>query len=793
MDKRILTAISLILLFCSYGTAHSKDEKIKLNGYIVDNNLNRVPGARILLINKADSSVMSSAISEENGVYKISASMTGPAMLSVSHISYKTEFVDIPVACDSMMVICMNEESYSVGDVTVSGTAKTIRIKDDGNMLITLENIKGYNIQSLSEILRKLPGVSVTPGGGIILFGQAATVQMDGKNTKVDVNSLLKTLKAASLSEIELISNPTAEYDASSKAIINLVTRRRKENGHSTSVELSGQMNRDAKFDASANLFTMIKINKFYINNSLRYDAYPYNSLNRGTALYKNTGKTLNTVDSSWMRSRRIMDNLNLAWVLKHNQEISANAFVFYGQENRNSETVQHFSGEPEKKYYSHDKPNNFLVSGNLEYKTGDNVPFMMKASYGFVHGTTKIKENMNVTESGQDILKFLHKTNSISTQHIAKFDYFQRFCNDKLFFGAGAQGEINFLNDNNDYEILSGDSDLSNNGLDGSEKIFGIYAGLTYRPNNTLTLYIGGRAEYTDYELDTAESEETSRNKYWNVLPFASVTYRPSHIYTGTLILSTNINRPFYDYMLPGIYYINEYEYEKGNPNLLPRVEYDLSLKNNFLDIIYFNISGIYGKNTITRILTEKENGITEYTYDNSVDRREIAGWLGFPFSLFKDALSGQINVNGRYGKYFNPRNGFNLLKERVNYYNAGLSAYLDYEITPRLSINAYADYMIVSKTLQSDTKGYAALDLGIQYSFLKDGNLVLSFSANDVFNSRKIISTVYYDNIVKNNSLRDASQSFILSISYRFNGGQKISRREAYDPNNTSRFFGE
>lgn len=118
-----------------------------------------------MLVKKSDSAIMCPSLSAENGTYKLVSNRKGPAELNISHISYKTQTINIPAMCDSVMIISLEDKSYSVGDVTVSGKRKTISVNESGNMVVVRENLKSYELQTVSEIMKKIPGLTVTADG----------------------------------------------------------------------------------------------------------------------------------------------------------------------------------------------------------------------------------------------------------------------------------------------------------------------------------------------------------------------------------------------------------------------------------------------------------------------------------------------------------------------------------------------------------------------------------------------------------------------------------------------------
>ncbi|MDR2936626.1 MAG: TonB-dependent receptor [Rikenellaceae bacterium] len=766
-------------------------QNITVSGEILDDELNRLAGVSAVLTSLTDNLQIAGTTSDADGKFKLSCYKRDSVLLHISHLSYKTISIPLPAMADTTLIVCLEPETLTIEGVVVTGRRKTINLMDDGNISVALENIPGYDTNNVSDILKRIPGIGIA-GGAPTLYGQSVTVYVDGTKLEgMDISDYLESLPAASLRDVELIANKGAKYDGATASVINLITIRNRENGHRTSVQVGGSVDKHGNWGAEGNVFTMIKRNNLYFNNSLSYGNSPERQHSRDTTFHTDRNSVRIRSGVLARTTNRWMDNANVSLDMKHDQRLSANVFLFYNKGNDSYIGSQVLSDAPRQRYRSVSDLGRYMVSGNIGYKSGTNLPFDLAASYGFIWGEMEREEGQDVTQNDQPHLGFDLVSTEKAMQQVVNIDYSQRFFDRKMTLEAGIKGDLNYLDGGATYHLHNGDHGIPGTLFDGDEKIAGMYFTLRYKFSDVLSLDAGLRAEHTDIHIRNKTRKLESSNDYWNFIPSLFLHYTPSGFYSGTLVLgSGRLIRPNYEYLMPGTTYLNDFAYETGNPDLTPRQYYNFGLSNRFFELAYLNILGVYDTNRISRIATERPDGITEYSYMNCIDAKTLSISLGIPFKFLNDRIYGQLSIYSTIGKFTNPRNGFNLLPERTRHYATSSSFFIDYTIFPRLSVNGYLDYKLKSKTLQYDNDGFAVFDLGVQYYMDNDKNMALSFGVSDLFDSRKNNTTYYYDNIVSKQEGFWNSQVFKIGLRYQFKGGKAFTRDAAYDPNDTSRF---
>lgn len=435
--------------------------------------------------------------------------------------------------------------------------------------------------------------------------------------------------------------------------------------------------------------------------------------------------------------------------------------------------------------YISNSKLRCPLVTANVEYRLND----VLKIYYGFVNGNSQRDENFTNEYSNTSAVPVIHTENNTEQQHIAKIDFSKNYIKDRLNIGAGAK--TTFTRQENLSEYQS-DMPMQYNDLlfNGQENIFGGYFSLRYKFNKKFSIYTGFRSEYTDYSIKNISDSAYSAPHYWNQIPTVIFYYQPAPWYRIQLSYRQQIHkRPSYSNLLPGNRYIDDYNYSVGNPDLKASQQHYFSFSNTFYNSFRLAFGTNLVSNFIGAIKVDRGNGITESTFMNVSDMRYYVLDATIPLRLFDEKFSANINYVYNFGDYRNFKNGFSLPKDRNKRNEMNLNAYFGYQLNDRISLEANTYYLIKNQKLQTESKPYATLDLGIQFLLLKSKRLSLNLNANDIFDSTNRITNYYYNNNVMISDVRPLTQYFQLRLSYQFNGG-KLFEEPRGTKNNVDRF---
>ena len=249
----------LLLLLLTATTVFSQAQQI--NGLAKDESGAPLNGATVSLIKATDSSTIKLAVTKANGSYSFSGIKEGNYKVLVTYVGYKPAFSPSFSFSSSDVTVPelkLSKISGNLSNVTVTAQKPMVEVKADKTILNVEGTINAVGSNAL-ELLRKSPGVLLDKDDNISLAGKnGVQVYIDGRPTPLsgqDLANYLKTLQSSQIEAIELITNPSAKYDAAGNAgIINIRLKKNKSLGTNGSVNAGWNMGISAKYNAGASL-----------------------------------------------------------------------------------------------------------------------------------------------------------------------------------------------------------------------------------------------------------------------------------------------------------------------------------------------------------------------------------------------------------------------------------------------------------------------------------------------------------------------------------------------------------
>lgn len=208
---------------------------------------------------KTDSSVVNGDLSKDDGTFKVSPVGDGSFLLRVESIGFATRFMNITVSEGreaKLGNIALKANATQLSEVNITAEKRVMELKVDKKVFNVEKNTTTAG-GSATDVLQNVPSVSVDVDGNVNLRGKGnVTVLIDGKPATLlgsDVTSALQSLPAASIESVEVITNPSAKYDAQgTTGIINIVTKKDGRFGINGNVS-AGAGTRD-KYNANAGI-----------------------------------------------------------------------------------------------------------------------------------------------------------------------------------------------------------------------------------------------------------------------------------------------------------------------------------------------------------------------------------------------------------------------------------------------------------------------------------------------------------------------------------------------------------
>src|SRR6266542_3592578 len=256
-----------------------------IKGNVKDENGKSIANASVSLLNAKDSSVVKLAVTEQYEQYQFKNIKEGRYMTNISYVGYKAAYSAVFELSGSgeanAASVTLTKLSGDLKNVTVTATKPVIEVKADKTILHVENSINAVGNDAL-ELLRKSPGVLVDKDENLSLSGKnGVKVYVDGKPSPLSGSNLAyyhKSLQSSQIEAIEIITNPSAKYEAEGNAgIINIRLKKNKSFGTNGSVNAGYNISIYPKYNAGFSLnHRNAKVNLFanYNYNKTHNEAF---------------------------------------------------------------------------------------------------------------------------------------------------------------------------------------------------------------------------------------------------------------------------------------------------------------------------------------------------------------------------------------------------------------------------------------------------------------------------------------------------------------------------------------
>ncbi|HEX8517871.1 MAG TPA: TonB dependent receptor [Bacteroidia bacterium] len=773
-------------------------EGITLKGHIVDPDNNAQPFATVLLKSSADSSLYKGEISNDKGQFLFEDVKAGDYYLQIQVIGYEKNIVNsIHLSPDNPIVdlgtIKLKAGAKELATVNVQAEKPFIEQQVD-KTVVNIENSIIQNGSSVMEVMEKLPGIMVDQNDKISLRGkQGVIIMIDGRPTGMsgqDLATMLKGIPSSNIQKIEIITNPSAKYDAAGNAgIINIIMKKNKREGFNGSVSTGYGQGRYSKYNGSLSLNYKNKNYNFFLNysyakrlgfNNLTIDRRFYNNDSLKT-IFKTENYILYPTESHsprvgidfYLSSKTTLSLLGSGGASQFRPQGSDNTKILNG----NEQLIYSYDFE------SNSKDNWYNYAGNAELKhqfdsTGQEIT--VDLDYARYWNTTDQSflttyHHADGSFMGRDDL--LNNQKSELSLFSLKADY-SKPLKKEYSFDAGLKSS--YVSSDNDilfYSLLNNeetfDSARSSHFLY-SENINAAYVNLK-KNYKKISYQLGFRSEQTIARGKQLMNSKTFNRSYIQVFPTAYIDYKPSEKHNINLSLGRRIDRPAYEQMNPYRSLINATTFSEGNPYLLPQLTYNTELSYSYNNVFFANFTFSLTEDNITDVLIQdSETQTTSQTVVNlnrlnfySINltySKKLTKWWSTNTSVltYYGVYSGTIKNNyisqGTPSIYLNSSNSFFIIE--------GLSAELGFR---------YSHKALNGITTELTTYNLSA---GIQKTVLKKKGTI-------TVNMTDILWTAYprgiteFDNVREEWTAKRDTRVLNISFAYKFGKGKSARMR--------------
>lgn len=762
----------------------------QITGTILDQDNEPLPGASIVI--KQNGKIIDGTLSEFNGAFSLKA-QPGEYDVEISFISFQTEKRKIKVPKSGLKIglIVLKPNNTSLNEITIEGEANLVEFQQDKRVYNIAKDLNSAGANA-SEILDNIPSVEVDIDGNISLRGsQNVTILIDGKPSGLvgtDPATALRTLQSSMIEKVEVITNPSARYEAQGEAgIINIVLKKDRENGFNGNFEISAGI--PDLYGAAAGLnYRTGKLN-FFANLGFNYRKNPGGGFTNQTFTLPDTNYSFNSIRTQTRGGSSATLRLGADYNITDNQSITGTFLyrpsdgdnrveITYDDFNENdvlTERQSRIDEENEKKQ---------TIEGDIHYE---------KTLKGKDHKWTM---DMRVQDSddreNSDIQQFNSLGGNDEFQKVSnqedeqsflfKTDYVRPFSNVR---GMELGARYNFRNIINNYSVSQLNDfgiyealDLYTNNFNYVENIAAAYAIYNDGIGSKITYQLGLRGEYTGLETELVKENITNPREYFNLFPSAFFTWKITERADLQWSYSRRISRPNFRSLLPFSSFSDNRNFFSGNPNLNP--EFTDSYEVGHLR--YIGKATLYGgvyyrhRTGVTeRIRTVDDDGFTRIFPINLAVQDAYGVELTYSQALYawwKVNANANIYQANNKGEY----EGINYGSENFSARGRLMSRFTFWKSDLQLSFNFRAP----RTTAQGTQKGIYTANLGWSRDIFK-GDGTLTFSVRDVFNSRKRRSVSSGDNFSTESEFQWRSRQLTMTMTYRLN--QKKEKKRGGD----------
>lgn len=793
MKNCYLLVFAFILTFLAPALAQ---ETGMLKGNLKDGKGNPVGFANVALVQKETGVAKTGTTADEKGNFQLKSPAPGTYFLRCTFIGFQpTESESFQVTNENFSkdfgVLVLKEEVTNLKEVTVQTMRPTITNHPD-KMVMSVENTAMAAGSSAYDILTKAPGVWLDQDGNIQLNGKSGVkVMIDGKLTYLsgkELQTFLAGMSAENIKDLEIISNPSAKYDAEGSAgIINLNLKKNSMSGLNGSVYAGYQNNTMHGYANGGNLnFKKGKWSSTAMLDVSRRTRVRTNTMDRA---FKEEGKITILTQKGRENGATFIPNLRLSTdyeiSAKHSLGVMAN--LTYQDQETNFDTDSYLrDGNPANDLYI--EARNFTQKKfgngtfNLHY-TGklDTIGSTLSADLDYAdllfNGSGDFRNYYQPADFSAPAYLDQLGSNNPSGYRIwsAKTDYARPVQKaGKLELGAKAShvisdNDLQFFSVRNNENIA--DPKRSSHFIY-TENIYAGYANFSTSINDRIQVQAGLRAEQTVAEGYSVTLDSTNSRQYFGLFPSVFVQQKVSSNYQVNYNFSRRLDRPGYNNLNPFIFYLDPYSWAKGNPNLKPQYTNSFQLTQTFKDAYTLILGYANTKGFMAEIpLQDTVSKTTEFQTRNVDNFENVSANLVLPIRILpKWEVSNNLSLE--YQDYSINLAGKNRKNEQLFFFaqsnhNLQLPKNIRMEVTAGYQgPSAYGLYKIEQNWW---------VDAGLKRSFLKN-QLDLSVNVTDIFKTRRVIGAANFDGNINAFDQYFGMQSFRVNLRYRFSRGEKF-----------------
>lgn len=744
--------------------------------------------ANVLLYELEADSAFTGVTTDEDGSFQISNLQAGKFKISFSFVGYETVDQIVEVVSEKKLgIIILNESTEFLDEAIVTAKRPTIQ-KTAGKLVFNVENTS-VSVGSTFDLLKKTPGVVVI-GESIKIKFTTPTIYINGKRVYLsssEVISLLQNTDASTIKSIEVITSPSAKYDAEAGKVLNIITSRAISIGYKGNVNGRYEQAEFPKYNFGTSHFYKNKWINFYGSYSFspRFEIKEDDNHIRYFEPDGSTNSIWETNFTRKTRSKAHQANIIADFKLSEKQTLGLTATIFISPNisYKNNGIAEIFNSQ-------HELDSIFKTHSVLENDT-DNLSYGLNYTLDLNDEGSKITAAVNYIDYDKD------QTQNVGTTYRLPNGVFLRnnsfFTNARqrsniitgqadlitALFGGTIEAGIKYSDTDTESgldffdienRIQTFNKDLSDD-FNYKENIYGEYLSFA-KEWDSWNFEAGMRGEYTHIDAISLSLGKINTQKYFEFFPSASLNHAINDNNNVGASYKRSIHRPRYQSLNPFRYFITENNFNGGNPELVPAIESTFTLSYNYKNKLF-----------IEAYYQDIENNLDILTFQDNENRiiRNIDSNLinEFQYSLdimYYDNLLPWWLVQLTTSTFYLENKFFSVESDENTYSNStfGFYGYIYNGVTLSKKSNLSSDITAtyISNLISGSYKYENQFNLSI--SFRKtfwDNRASINIGVDDIFDTNNIpLNSKYYN---QDNGYFAKSESRLFRVGFRYNFG--------------------
>jgi ferric enterobactin receptor len=794
----------LTLIAFAASTCLSAAQQIKISGLLMDSTGSKpVEFATVALLK--DGKIIEGATSDSKGRFVFTKVQPGQYAIQASLIGYISKTLEkVTVVNEDIEVgiIKLAPTVQNLNEVTVTDQKALFEEKSD-RMVYNAEKDISIKGGDATDVLKKIPSVAVDIEGNVQLRGSSnIKVLINGKPSSIvarSVSDALKQIPADIIKQVEVITSPSAKYDAEGTAgIINIITKKNTMQGTSGSVSPNfGQWNNWPNASITHRMKNLsISANGGFSN----WKNKRYMQLQRS---FSNADSVINQNQPQWMtgNGKNFYGTVNVDWDVDSLNRIGA-GLNYYNGVNTNGFDIlfEESSRGVVNQFFRRDMSRTYDWSGatmNLDYtrlfkKPKKEITLLMMYSFegedsDYWSDLLNRQNNVYYREKSYNIsnnkegtiqLDFTNPLDSVSTLEMGSKTIFRKILSDYRISSA-AEGSMDFQ----DMPELA-------NIFDYAQQVTSAYVVYTRTPKKRWGINLGARYEHTFIQANFLNGTASFSNNYGNLIPSVSLSRSLKKDQQIRLSYSQRIQRPQFFYLNP---YVNQADSKNqygGNPYLKPELthsieaNYSVSIKQTSFNASFFLRQT---NNAIESINTVDSSGVLKQIFQNVAQNSAYGVNLSANTKITK-----QWSVNGSLNVFYNVLESAELKTRNADWmYRVNLNSTIDFG--KGFKGQLFGFYNSSRVNLQGKYGGFGFYNMVIQKEILKKKGSI-GFGYDNPFNRRiKWRNDFVGPNFVQTQDVAMYRRGWRINLKYEFGQMKGDNQRQKKRISNDDKKGGE